>query len=280
MRLIDNERKGDIVISQFSSEMLEGITTESTGDDITVLFLDVETTGLSFDDDKIIQLACRPVTIDKTTGNITRLIRSKVSYNDPGYKISEEITNLTGVRNEDVKGQLVDWQWLANIIGKVDFVVAHNVRFDRHFVKKHMIDAGIMMPDTTWACSMSQIDWRKVCTAGKSLETLSAWHGFYYQAHDASTDVNAMIYLLHCSGFMSELFATAVKSQWRVFAVDFPRGKNDVLKGRRYRWDPDVRMWWSGFMEKNDANTEMDWLISNYKIEPQIFEVLPNNLFD
>jgi len=278
--LIDSDRHGDIVVSQFSSGMLEDTVVESRGDDTTVLFLDVETTGLSYDDDKIIQLACRPVLIDRESGDITRLVRTKIFYNDPGFKISDEIMNLTGVTNEQVKNQEIDWNWLARIIGKVDFVVAHNVRFDRHFIKKHMIDAGVMLPDTTWACSMSQIDWRKVCTAGKSLETLSAWHGFYYKAHDAGIDVDATIYLLHKSGFMNELFSTALKSQWRVFAVDFPRNKNDILKGRKYRWDPDVRMWWAGFMEKSEAEAESGWLSKNYKIEPQIFEVLPNNLFD
>jgi DNA polymerase-3 subunit epsilon len=278
--LINNDRQGDITISQFSSDMLEGVVTEEQGENATVLFLDVETTGLSYDDDKVIQLACRPVVVDKLSGNITRLVRGKVSYNDPGFPISEEITALTGVTNEQVKDQLVDWHWLAKIIEKVDFVVAHNVRFDRHFIKKHMIESGIMMPDTTWACSMTQIDWRKVCTAGKSLETLSAWHGFYYQAHNAGVDVDATIYLLHKSGFMSELLATAKKSQWRVFAVNFPRNKNDILKGRKYRWDPDVRMWWAGFLEKESAESELTWLSENYKIEPQIFEVLPNNLFD
>ena len=39
-------------------------------------------------------------------------------------------------------------------------------------------------------------------------------------------------------------------------------------------------MWWRGFSELEDANTEMKWLEENYKIEPQIFELKPNHLFD
>ena len=280
MLLIDDNRSGDITISEFSNEMLESSVQQTDGEKVSVLVVDVETTGLSFDNDKIIQLACRPVLFDKTTGAVTRLMNCRMFYNDPGFEISPEITELTGVTNEQVAGSQIDWGWVAKVITKVDFVVAHNVRFDRHFIKKHMIEADVAMPDTIWACSMDQVNWRKNCTAGRSLETLCAWHGFYYKAHDANADINALIYLLAKSGDSVELFETASKSQWRVFAVNFPRGKNDELKARKYRWDPDVVMWWRGFSELEDANTEMKWLEENYKIEPQIFELKPNHLFD
>ena len=278
--LIDKNRAGDIVISEFSSELLNTTIQDSTGNDVSVLFVDVETTGLSYDNDKVIQLACRPVLFDRETGAVTRLLNQRVFYNDPGMEITPEITELTGVTNDQVAGSSIDWSWVAKIVGKVDFVIAHNARFDRHFIKKHMIDADIMMPETIWACSMSQVDWRKNCTAGKSLETLCAWHGFYYKAHDAAADIDALIYLLHKSASSVELFETASKSQWRVFAVKFPRDKNDELKARKYRWDPDVVMWWRGFNDHKDAENESIWLSENYKIEPQIFELKPNHLFD
>jgi len=280
MLLIDKDRTGDISISQFSSELLEGEIVEPSGENISILFVDVETTGLSYDNDKIIQLACRPVLVDKATGSLTRVMGNKIFFNDPGFPISKEISDLTGVTDQDVKGKSVDWISLAKIMNRVDFVVAHNVRFDRHFIKKHMIESGVVMPETIWGCTMSQIDWRKVCTAGRSLETLSAWHGFYYSAHDAGVDVDAMIYLLARSGFVNELLENALKSQYRVFACNFPRNKNDELKSRKYRWDPDVRMWWTGFDNKESADEEVDWLKQTSGVEPQIFEVKPNHLFD
>ena len=280
MLLINDSRSGDLTITEFHGHELNDLIHESTGNDMSVLFLDVETTGLSYENDKIIQLACRPVLFDKETGHVTRLMNTRVFYNDPEMQITDEITALTGVTNEQVSGQKIDWTWVAKVIQKVDIVVAHNVRFDRHFVKRHMINEDVSMPDTIWACSMSQVDWRALgCTAGRSLETLCVWHGFYYKAHDAATDVNALIHLLQKSGVASDLFTTANKSQWRVFAVNFPRGKNDELKSRSYRWDPDVTMWWKGFQELADAEAEVEWL-NKYCDEPQIFEVKPNHLFD
>ena len=59
--LIDDNRTGDIVISEFSSEMLEADVQQSTDNNVSVLVIDVETTGLSYDNDRVIQLACRPV---------------------------------------------------------------------------------------------------------------------------------------------------------------------------------------------------------------------------
>jgi len=281
MLLIDQERSGDIVISQFKEAFLEDEVVESTGNSVSVLFIDVETTGVSFENDRVIQLACRPVLFDSSTGRPTRLMNSRTFYNDPGKEISEEITALTGVTNEDVRGKSIDWAWVSKIISKVDFVVAHNARFDRHFIKKHMIESDLVMPETIWACSMQQVNWRKIgCTAGRSLETLSAWHGFYYGAHDAAVDVDAMIYLLLKSNTVNTLLDTAKKSQWRVFAVKFPRGKNDEIKCRGYRWDPDVMSWWCGFEVHEEAIAESEWLVNNFSIEPQLFELKPNHLFD
>ena len=283
MFLIDKVRTGPITIEKLEASN-DFHTVESTGNDVSVLVVDVETTGLSYDNDKVIQLALRPAVFDSETGKLTRVLNSRIFYNDPGFDVPAEITKLTGVTNEDVEGKNIDWNWVAKIMSKVDFVIAHNVRFDRHFIKKHMTDSDIPMPDTIWACSMSQVDWRALgCTAGRSLETLSAWHGFYYDAHDAGADVNALINLLSVSNEVNNtvttLFETAAKSQWRVFAVNFPRGKNDELKSRGYRWDPDVVMWWKGFTERPDADNELEWL-GKYCDSPQIFEVKPNHLFD
>lgn len=281
MFLINPDRSGDITISEFSEDLLNDAVVESSGDDVSVLFIDVETTGVSFDNDRVIQLACRPALFDRATGNLTRLMNSRVFYNDPGIDIPPEITVLTGVTSEQVKGQAIDWAWVSKVMAKVDFVVAHNARFDRHFIKKHMTESAISFPETIWACSMSQIDWKGLgCTAGRSLETLCAWHGFYYRSHDAMADVNATMHLLLQSSKTSTLLSKALKSQWRVFALNFPRGKNSEIKSKGYRWDPDVSSWWLGFESKDDADAECDWLTKTFSIEPQLFELKPNHLFD
>ena len=281
MLLINSEREGDLTISQFKEDFLESEVVESTGDDVSLLVIDVETTGVSFDNDRVIQLACRPVLFDRGTGKITRLMNTRTFYNDPGYDIPPEIEELTGITTADVEGKEIDWSWVSKVISKVDFVVAHNARFDRHFIKKHMTENSIAIPETIWACSMQQINWRaNGCTAGRSLETLCAWHGFYYPAHDATADINALICLLSKSRLASTFLETAGKSQWRVFALKMPRGKNDEIKCRGYKWDPDVTSWWVGFETQEEALAEEKWLTETFSIEPQLFELKPQYLFD
>jgi hypothetical protein len=116
--------------------------------------------------------------------------------------------------------------------------------------------------------------------AGRSLETLCAWHGFYYAAHDATADINALLYLLSKSNVISQFLEKAAKSQWRVFALKMPRGKNDEIKCRGYRWDPDVTSWWTGFETHEAALEESKWLTDTFSIEPQLFELKPSHLFD
>ena len=279
MQLINPERSGSITLDQFVALDINK-TVESKGDDFCALFLDVETTGVSFDDDRITQLACRPVLLDKTTCKVTKYAGIKTTFNDPGIPIPLEVQELTGIKDADVIGHNIDWEWLSRIIEKVDFVVCHNARFDKHFVRKHFQENDVQMPSTIWACSLNQIDWVTTCRAGRSLETLGVWHGFYYNAHDAGRDVDALIHLFNNSNRSKELFEKCQQSQYRVFACNFPRGKNDVLKSRRYRWDPDISMWWKGCDDEQSAEGESTWLLSSHGCEAQIFEVKAHTLFD
>ena len=275
--LIDEKKSGDISIQEFDGTLLPGCEREA--EDFCVLFLDVETTGVSFDNDRIIQLALRPVFVNRSTFQVSKHAGIKTFYNDPGCEISDEITQLTGVTNDDVKGQSIDWNWLAGIINRVDFVVCHNARFDRHFVIKHLREAEIIEPTTIWACSLRQVNWKSVCRASAALEVLCVWHGFYYQAHDAGNDVNALIHLMTTSGRMGELLTTAQQSQWRVFAVNLPFDKKDEIKARKYQWDSEVRMWSINVLNKSAADEEMLYLAKAYAIEPQLFEIEPRYLF-
>jgi len=279
LRLKDANKTGGITIEEFTGELQTKPTAERKVDDFCVLFLDVETTGVNYEADKIIQLALRPVFINRDSFHISKIAGKKVFYNDPGMKISQEITDLTGVTNEDVKDQEIDWSWLAGIIERVDFVICHNAKFDRNFVMRHLFDAELGEPSTVWACTFRQIQWKNVCKASSALEVLCVWHGFYYHAHDAGNDVDALIYLMQTSGRMGELLTTAQKSEWRVFAVNLPFEKKDEIKGRKYQWDNEVRMWAIGKRDKESADLEVTHLIENYGLEPQVFEIKPQYLF-
>ena len=275
--LRDADRSGPITVQEFDGTLTTQC--DRSGSDLCVLFLDVETTGLSYENDRIIQLALRPVFVNRESFKVSHCAGMKVIYNDPGFKISDEIIALTGVTNENVKGCEIDWTWLAGIVERVDLVVCHNAKFDRNFVMRHLQEADISEPSTIWGCSFRQINWASVCRASQALEVLCAWHGFYYQAHDAGNDVNALIHLLVTSDRMGELLTAAEKSQWRVFAVDLPFEKKDEIKARRYQWDGEVRMWSINMSDRDTADAEMKYLTDTYNIKPQLFEIEPRYLF-
>ena len=76
-------------------------------DKIRICVLDLETTGLSHDDDEVIEIAMKLIEVDKKTGNYTTAVKQYECYNQPKKLISEEITALTGITNEMVKGKKI-----------------------------------------------------------------------------------------------------------------------------------------------------------------------------
>ena len=253
---------------------------ERSSDDIALIFLDVETTGLSFESDKIIQLSIRPVLVNKKNYKVSAIAKSKTYFNDPGFNLSEEIKKLTNIDDSQLKGEKIDWNWLRETLNKADFVVCHNAYFDRGMVDSEIKRAGLNPPETLWACSMNQVQWRDFCRPSKSLEVLCAWTGFFYNSHQASSDVDALIHLLRKNKKLEELITSAKNPEFRVFAVNSPREKNPELKKRRYRWDPNVSSWYKTFDKKDAADFEIEWLKSlDTSIEPQMFEVDPKYRF-
>lgn len=255
-------------------DKLDPPSCEREKDDLMLVFLDVETTGLSFESDRVIQLCIRPVLVNKISGEVSAIAKSKVYHNDPGFPLSEEIQKLTNINDSDLKGESIDWEWVRSSLERADFVICHNASFDRGMIEKELNRAGLKNTETIWGCSMSQVFWRDFCRPSKALEVLCAWTGFFYDSHQAANDVDAMIHVLRKNNRVKELLDNAVTSDYRVFAMNSPREKNSELKKRRYRWDPNVSSWYKSFNMEDSANSEVEWLNSfDSKVEPQMFEV-------
>lgn len=261
-----------VTIQKF--DKLDPPACERTENDFTVVFLDVETTGLSFENDRVIQLCIRPVLINRDSYEVSAIAKSKVYHNDPGFPLSELIQDLTGLKDEDLKGHDIDWEWVHSFLNKADFIVCHNASFDRGMVETELKRAGLKTTESIWACSMSQVFWRNFCRPSRALEVLAAWSGFFYDSHQAANDVDATIRVLRQNQKMEELLVAASKNDYRVFAMNSPRQRNSELKSRQYRWDPNVTCWYKSFGDENEANSELDWLKSfDEAVEPQLFEV-------
>ena len=262
-------------------EKLDSPTKDKTSGDKLGIILDLETTGLSREHDEIIEVAFRPFYFCSQFFEVTKLARKFTLYNEPSSPIREEITEITGITNEMVAGQKIDWDWLRNMLNSADYIICHNASFDRGFLDTTLEREGVSTTDdVVWACSMKQVDWMSFCRPSKALEVLCAWSGFFYDSHRAHVDVDALLHLLRRENRISELISNASVADYRVFAMNSPREMNHHLKRRWYRWDPNVSMWWKNFNSEEEAQKETEWLSENIKgVEPQIFPLEPKYRF-
>ncbi|MBF0746862.1 PolC-type DNA polymerase III [Gemella sp. 19428wG2_WT2a] len=106
----------------------------------TYVVFDVETTGLSAERDTIIEIAAIKVRNGKE-------VDSFESYINPQIKISELITNITSITNDDVKDAPLEEEVMRdfyNWLDDGDILVAHNAAFDLGMIGKSFERLGIM----------------------------------------------------------------------------------------------------------------------------------------
>lgn len=222
----------------------DGETGEGDDADTAVgAVVDVETVGLA-DGDPVIELALRRFRFDKA-GVITRIDRRYSWLQDPCVPVPELITRITGLRDEDVAGRMVDVELAERLLANVTVCIGHNARFDRPRVEALL--PGIA--GGAWACSMTEIAWReRHGFDGVRLGCLLAGCGYWHDAHRAGDDVDATIGLLRHrfpdgTTALAELVARAGSPGWIVEAIGAHFDMRDALRARGYRWDVRFKVW-------------------------------------
>ena len=252
MTFIDQikRKNNEIVLSYLGSPAPEMLITDKKC--ISLAFLDVETTGLDKRNDQIIELAVKVVNVEKTSGKIVSIESEYESYNDPGFEISDRITQLTGIKNKDIKGRAIVWGHVDDLISNVDLIVAHNATFDRSFVDRN----SVISVKKVWSCSVNDIDWLKRGFSSSKQELLCYWHGFFFDAHRAMNDIDALINLLTHSSYSSnrpiiELIQNSQKVQYIILAENFSYNekKKEIIKRNKYMWNPDQKVWYKNVSE-------------------------------
>lgn len=201
---------------------------------------DVETTGLAFGTDKVIQLAMLKIRYDDQ--GIISLGELFDRLRDPGVPISEEITGITGITDEMVRGKTITDAEVAEFIGDSDMFVAHNASFDRKFLEEDFPEAGFQ--NMCFHCSMDQIDWAGRGRRKASLEMLAQDAGFVYDAHNARSDIIATAFVLErpYEGKptpFAEMLQAAATAPVQIIAIGAPFHKKEDLKENGYRWNGD-----------------------------------------
>ena len=226
------------------------------------IVLDTETTGLSAEEDQVIELGMIVFEFDPVQGTIHRVLEVFDELEDPLRPIPPETTAIHHITDEMVHGKRIDDGKVEAIVKSTSVVIAHNASFDRPFVEKRWP----VFESKQWACSIRDIDWKSEGVSSAKLEFLLQTQGIFYEAHRAETDCWALLELL-CMVLpqsqqpaMLTLLESLNQPQIRLFATGSPFDSKDALKIRGYRWAPEIKCWWRSLSSDKALQEELDWL--------------------
>ena len=221
--------------------------------DTTIVVIDCETTGLGRND-SIIELGmvrCRY----GESGKLVGVDEALAMLEDPGKPIPPEVTKMTGITDDMVRGQHIDKDRIRDMLRDDPVVVAHNAGFDRPLFEK------VFPNDCRWACTMVGIPWAELGHDSYGLGIILEREGWFFDAHRATADCMAVAWLLHVvPGSLAALLAPSVK----VMAISAPFEVKDTLKRRGYWWDPGGRYWWR-LCDAADTDNELAYLEQFYQ---------------
>ena len=105
--------------------------------------------------------------------------------------------------------------------------------------------------DKPWACSIEDVPWHDEGRESNKLRMLGFEYGFFYDSHRALADCEAGLHLLaavRLSRFGDKTAFAALLASARGGRIFFtadgsPFETKDLLRERRYRWNPARRVW-------------------------------------
>ena len=256
------EKSKKIILTKYDPPAPELLITDQ--ECITISFLDTETTGIDRANDKIIELAVKSVSFEKASCKIVSIDEVYESFHDPQEVIDPKITLLTGINNKMVDGHFIEWEKINKIFKSSDLIVAHNASFDRSFIDRYSSESS----NKIWGCSFNDVDWLSKGFSSSKQELLCYWHGFYFSAHRAMNDVDALIHLLTHASYadkrpLIEIIKKTEIPDYIIFADNFKYDpiKKDILKNNRYRWNNKEKIWFKNVSHEN-LEAEKEWLTS------------------
>lgn len=225
---------------------------------------DFETTGLDATRDEIIEVAMVRFRYSNS-GEIIGVSDTFQTFNQPSAPIPGEIVELTGITDAMVAGHKIDGAALERFVSDANIVIAHNANFDRKFAER----SWPLFEQKPWACSASEVDWRKHGFGGAKLDYLLAGAGLFHEAHRAIDDCHAVIEILArplpatSTTAFAILLDRARRKTFRIWAENSPYSLKDELKRRRYRWndgtDGRPRAWYVD-VDEDKRDAELNYL--------------------
>jgi DNA polymerase III subunit epsilon len=166
---------------------------------LKVAYVDTETTGLSSNLDRIIEIAIVLAEVDWDTGAILRRLDHYQDLQDPGCRIPAEAMAVHGITDAMVRGHRIDRLRIEALLAEADICLAHNSGFDKGFVAQVVPTVSELI----WGCTCRGIPWMRFFPAlrSTSLQSLSTFFGSEKgTAHRAMGDVETTMNLVSLPG--------------------------------------------------------------------------------
>ena len=214
--------------------------------DIGVI-VDLETTGLDPLKDQVVEVGLIEFAVspDSAGGLRAGMTGGYSALQDPGRPLPPEVAKLTGLSDDLLVGQSVDWAVVRETLSRASVVIAHNAAFDRAFLERRPELDGIK---PHWACSVKHINWRQHGFKTRALNYLAADHGFVNPfAHRALIDCATTFRLV--APYLEELIRRSYLGEYLVSATGAAFETKDILRINGYRWNPEARVWAKNLLE-------------------------------
>lgn len=153
-----------------------------------------------------------------------------------------------------------DEKRIAAMLQDVSIVIAHNAVFDRPFFE----DRFPCFQELVWGCSYQDVNWRQAGISSGKLEYLATHFGFFYDAHQAAQDCQALLEILsrplphHSHSVLKAVLNEAAIPRVRLWAENAQQS-GPCLKLRGYRWGPNKACHYSSIAQNRLAQ-ELAWL--------------------
>jgi DNA polymerase-3 subunit epsilon len=210
------------------------------GDDMDYgVVLDLETTGLDWQKDRIIEIGLVSFAI-RDNDPQPQIVNVYSSLQDPEIPLDPLVTKITGLTDDIVRGRRIDWDYVKRELECASIVVAHNAGFDSKFISRI---PQLQNMKLHWGCTLRHIDWKAKGFKTMNLSYLAADNGFLNPfAHRAVFDCATTFRLM--GPHIHELVENSFRKWFKICAINAPFSTKDVLKERGYFWDANQRFWY------------------------------------
>jgi DNA polymerase-3 subunit epsilon len=207
--------------------------------------LDLETTGLDPKNGEIIQIGILSVLVNQEAGGIIRVLDSYEGLAEPKEQLQPKVVEVTGLTNDMLRGQRIDWPKVLHLLNRTDIAICHNSTFDRQYLEcAAPAEIQERVKQLAFGCTLNGINWTARGFQSRKLVDLNRRIGYIYNAHNALNDCKATLNLLVAvPGALEELMNDVHEPKALLCALGTDYNQSDLLRKQNFNWSPEAHGW-------------------------------------